>query len=152
MNMGNGINGRYSRSQGRILSLFKKMGQSQPLFRLFSPFSQSNNNYNIGFSFNFNNINGRKRRWFAWDSNPGREDGRRRRNHGHILSFDEMSSIQMSSTAANRFLGEIDLIKCSYTYLSFKTFLLLLLPLVRRMDDLLFPGIGAALKWMISDK
>ena len=152
MNMGNGINRRYSRSQGRILGLFKKMGQSQPLFRLFSPFSQSNNNYNIGFSFNFNNINGRKRRWFAWDSNPGREDGRRRRNHGHILSFDEMSSIQMSSTAANRFLGEIDLIKCSYTYLSFKTFLLLLLPLVRRMDDLLCPGIGAALKWMTSDK
>ena len=69
-----------------------------------------------------------------------------RRNHGHIWSFDEMSSIQMSSTAGNRFLGEIDLIKCSYTYLSFKTFLLLLLPLVRRMDDLLFPGIGAALK------
>ena len=127
-------------------AFFKKMGQSQRLFRLFSPFSQSNNNYNIGFSFNFNNINGRKRRWFAWDSNPGREDGRRRRNHGHILSFDEMSSIQMSSTAANRFLGEIDQIKCSYTYLSFKTFLLLLLPLVRRMDDLLFPGIGAALK------
>ena len=54
------------------------IGQSRRLFRLFSSFSNCDNNY----SFNFNNINWRKHKWFAWDSNQGPQDGRRRWNHG----------------------------------------------------------------------
>ena len=50
------------------------MGQSQTLFRLFSSFSHSN--------YNVNNPKWKKRRWCAWDSNPGLHDGRRRQNHG----------------------------------------------------------------------
>ena len=42
------------------------MGQSRPLFSLFSSFSH----------YNFNNTNGRKRGWCAWDSNPWPHDGR----------------------------------------------------------------------------
>ena len=46
------------------------MGQSRPLFVLFSFFSH----------YNFN-TNWKKHRWCAWDSNPGPQDGRCRRNH-----------------------------------------------------------------------
>ena len=48
-----------------------QMGQSRPLFCLFSSFS----------SYNFNNTNWKKHRLYAWDSNPGLKDGRRRQNH-----------------------------------------------------------------------
>ena len=44
---------------------FKNMGQSRPLFRLFSYFSHSNINDN------FNNTSWNKRRWCACDSNLG---------------------------------------------------------------------------------
>ena len=49
----------------------KKLGESRSLFGLFSPFSR----------YNFNNTNWKKRRWCSWDSNPGLQDGRCRRNH-----------------------------------------------------------------------
>ena len=51
-------------------SFFKKMGQSRPLFCLFLFFSH----------YNFN-TNWKKRRWCAWDSNLGLQNGRRRQNH-----------------------------------------------------------------------
>ena len=51
------------------------MGQSRPLFVLFSVFS----------CYNFN-TNWKKRRWCAWDLNPGSQDGRRRRNHGAMAA------------------------------------------------------------------
>ena len=55
----------------RIIVFFlKKMGQSRPLFCLFLFFSH----------YNFN-TNWKKRRWCAWDSNPGPQYGRRRQNH-----------------------------------------------------------------------
>ena len=50
--------------------VFLKMGQSWPLFCLFSFFS----------CYNFNS-NWKNCRWCAWDSNPGPQDGRRRLNH-----------------------------------------------------------------------
>ena len=53
---------------------FLKMGQSRPLFCLFSSFSH----------YNFNNR--KKHRWCAWDSNPGLQDGRRRRNQGAMAA------------------------------------------------------------------
>ena len=47
----------------------------------------------LGFTFQFkwqiynlNNINWKKRRWCAWDSNLGRQDGRRRRIHWAIAA------------------------------------------------------------------
>ena len=52
------------------------MGQSRPLFRLFSFFS----------SYNFNNTNWKKHWWCAWDSNPGPQYGRRRQNHGSMAA------------------------------------------------------------------
>ena len=52
-----------------------KMGQSMPLFCLFSFFSR--NNFNT---------NWKKLRWCAWDSNPGPQDGRRRQNHGAMAA------------------------------------------------------------------
>ena len=57
-------------------TFFKKMGQSWPLFVYFSFFS----------GYNFNNTNWKKCRWCAWDSNPGPQDGRRRRNHGAMVA------------------------------------------------------------------
>ena len=70
---------------GRIVCLLLKlstysscimfyMGKNCHLFRLFSSFSHSNINYN------FNNLNWKKHRLCAWDSNPGLQDGRCRRN------------------------------------------------------------------------
>ena len=53
-----------------IEQLFLKMVQSRTLLCLFSFFS----------CYNFN-TNWKKHRWCAWDSNPGLQDGRRRRNH-----------------------------------------------------------------------
>ena len=58
------------------------MGQSRPPFSLFSSYSHCNNNN----SFNCNNINWRKHRWFALESNPGPHDGRRRWNHGAMAA------------------------------------------------------------------
>ena len=41
----------------------------------------------------------KKRRWCAWDSNPGPQDGRRRRNHG-----------AMAATIHLRLLGQIKIV------------------------------------------
>ena len=48
------------------------MGQSWPLFPFIFVFSTR---------YNSNFLNWKKRRWCAWDSNPGRQDGRRERIH-----------------------------------------------------------------------
>ena len=58
-----------------FVSCFFKMGQFRPLFCLFSSFSH----------YNFNNTKLKKHIWWAWDSNPGPQDGRRR-NHGALAS------------------------------------------------------------------
>ena len=50
---------------------FLKMGQSRPLFLFIFVFSTC---YNL-------NSNWKKRRWCAWDLNPGRQDGRHKRIH-----------------------------------------------------------------------
>ena len=57
---------------------FLKYGPIPVSFCLFSFFSNSNNN--------FNNTNWKKRRWCAWDSNPGPQEGRQRRNHGAMAA------------------------------------------------------------------
>ena len=64
----------FSHHLSSLLSIkyfFKKMGQSRPLFLFIFVFSTS---YNL-------NSNWKKRRWCAWDSNPGWQDGRRERIH-----------------------------------------------------------------------
>ena len=66
---------------------FYNMGQTRPLFRLFSSFSHSNNKY----SFIFNNINWKKHRWCAWDSNLELQDDRCRRNHGAMAAALQVS-------------------------------------------------------------
>ena len=58
------------------LSFFKKNGPIPASFCLFSSFSH----------YNFNNTNWKKHSWCAWDSNPGPQDGRRRRNHGAMAA------------------------------------------------------------------
>ena len=57
---------------------FFKMGQSRPLFRLFSSFSHSN--------YNSNNTYWKKRCQCARTSNLGPQDGRRRQNHRAIAA------------------------------------------------------------------
>ena len=56
-----------------ICLFFLKMGQSRPLFQFIFVFSIW---YNLNSNFNW-----KKRRWCAWDSNPGRQDGRRKWIH-----------------------------------------------------------------------
>ena len=51
------------------------MGQSRPLFVYFCSFP-------VTISIQIE----KKRRWCAWDSNPGQQDGRRRRNHGAMAA------------------------------------------------------------------
>ena len=57
------------------------MGQSRPLFLFIFIFSTCYN------------LNWKKRRWCAWESNPGRQDGRRKRIHSatatppYIITF-----------------------------------------------------------------
>ena len=55
---------------------FIKMGQSRPLFVYFRHFLDTISIIQIE----------KKRRWCAWDSNPGQQDGRRRRNHGAMAA------------------------------------------------------------------
>ena len=54
---------------------FKKWANPGPFYVLFSFFSHYNLNTNL-----------KKRRWCAWDSNLGPQDGRRRQNHGAMLA------------------------------------------------------------------
>ena len=53
------------------------MGQSRPLFVYFRSFHTP---------IQMTNTNWKKHRWCAWDSNPGRQDGRRRRIHWAIAA------------------------------------------------------------------
>ena len=49
------------------------------------------------FSYKFK-TNWKKQRWCAWDSNPGLQDGRHRRNHGAIANkFGHRFSFNLSS-------------------------------------------------------
>ena len=59
-----------------LLGFVLKNGPILASFCLFSSFS----------NYNFNNTNWKKHRWCAWDSNPGPQDGRRRRNHGAMAA------------------------------------------------------------------
>ena len=59
------------------LSCFcKKMGQTRHLFVYFYSFLKTNR-----YSTNLTLMIMIMRRWYAWDSNPGQQDGRRRRIH-----------------------------------------------------------------------
>ena len=53
------------------------MDQSRPLFVYFRSFH---------IPIQMTNINWKKHRWCAWDSNPGQQDGRRRRIHWAIAA------------------------------------------------------------------
>ena len=97
-----------------INSLCFLMGHPRPHFCLFSSFKQcffKNGPIPASFCFIFvlfsfqfkwqtyhlNNINWKKHRWCAWDSNPGRQYGRRRRIHWamaapHLDSYREHSN------------------------------------------------------------
>ena len=75
------------------------------LFCVFSFFSHSNSSDKYTMNF----INWKKHRWYAWDSNPGRHDGTRRRIHWDMaapktvrlydLNFIEMLILQTKSIA-----------------------------------------------------
>ena len=56
--------------------------------------------------YNLNNINWKKHRWCAWDSNPGRQDGRRRRIHWAIAA--PLSFIFLQDTFHVLFAGSSD--------------------------------------------
>ena len=64
---------------------FNNMGQSRPLFRLFSSFSHHNSI-----------INWKTRRWCAWELNPGLLDGRRRRNHWAMAAAQHWACLYQS--------------------------------------------------------
>ena len=63
-------------------SFFKKNGPIPASFCLFSLFSRLNPN-----------TNWKKRRWCAWDSNPGLQDGRRKRNHRAMAATQDQKVI-----------------------------------------------------------
>ena len=67
------------------------MGQSRPLFHLFSSFSHSN--------INFNNTNWEKKIWCARYSNPGQQDGRSRQNHGAMTVAPLFAFVNMIGQA-----------------------------------------------------
>ena len=66
---------------------FLKNGPVPASFCLFSLFSR----------YNFNNTNWKKLRWCAWDSNPGPQDGWRRRNHGAMAATREKTPLPNGS-------------------------------------------------------
>ena len=68
-------------------------------FCLFSFFSHSNSNSNDKYKL-------KKHRWCAWDSNPGRQDGRRRRIHWAIAA--PLSFIFLQDTFHVLFTGSSD--------------------------------------------
>ena len=85
---------------------FKKNGPIPASFCLFSLFSR----------YNFNNTNWKKRRWCAWDSNPGPQDGRCRRKQGamaatlgHLFAIDFIlkMSIKKEDSSNGPFYTEI---------------------------------------------
>ena len=61
------------------LFFFKKMGQTRPLFVYFRYFHDAKTN--IASTMRMCDYKWKKRGWCAWDSNPGRQVGRRRRIH-----------------------------------------------------------------------
>ena len=69
------------------------MGQSRPLFDLFSFFSLATISTQIE----------KKHRWCAWDSNPGPQDGRRRRNHGAMAATQKIKIKSLSGESSNSF-------------------------------------------------
>ena len=73
------------------------MGQSRPLFRLFSSFSHSNINYN----FNKTKLK-KKHRRCAWDSNLRSQYGRYRWNHGAMAATHCKCSLGSGSGSVGR--------------------------------------------------
>ena len=87
-------------------TFFLKNGPIPASFCLCSLFSQ----------YNFNNTNWKKRRWCAWDSNPGPQDGRCRRKQGamaatlgHLFAIDFIlkMSIKKEDSSNGPFYTEI---------------------------------------------
>ena len=76
-----------SNLMAKKLVFFKKNGPIPASFCLFLSFSR----------YNFNNSNWKKRRWCAWDSNPGPQDGRRRQNHGAMAATQQKKMLPRSS-------------------------------------------------------
>ena len=72
-----------------LFTLSFKNGPFPASFCVFSSFSR----------YNFN-TNWKKRRWCAWNSNPGPQDGRRRQNHGAMADTLSLNvpSISISSS------------------------------------------------------
>ena len=64
-------------SNSRSLFLFLKKWAANPGLFLF---------IFVIFHYNFNTTNWKKRRWCAWDSNPGAQYGRHRWNHGAMVA------------------------------------------------------------------
>ena len=70
------------------------------------------------FHYNFN-TNWKKCRWFAWDSNPGPQDGRRRWNHGAMAATSSLELVHMQqkrNSFLSRLIGKIPYLlqrKCS---------------------------------------
>ena len=75
--------------------LYFKKGQSRPLFCSFSSFSQSNNKQSVNVDY----INSKQRRCCAWDSNPGRQDCRRRFQQKKSFNpFDNFQPIKKTTS------------------------------------------------------
>ena len=85
------------------MSFFLKMGQSRPLFVYFRCFHIPIQMTNIQFE----QFKLKKRRWCAWDSNPGRHDGRRRRIHWAIAAPLVYQLLHVRSYQAQRLLGRV---------------------------------------------
>ena len=79
------------------------MGQSRPLFVYFRCFHIPIQMTNIQFE----QFKLKKRRWCAWDSNPGRHDGRRRRIHWAIAAPLVYQLLHVRSYQAQRLLGRV---------------------------------------------
>ena len=62
--------------KGERIKIYSFLWVNPGLYWLFPSFSR----------YKFNNTNWKKRRWCAWDSNPGPQDGRLRRNHGAMAT------------------------------------------------------------------
>ena len=89
------------------------MGQSRPLFGLFSSFSHSN----------FNKTNCKKLRCCAWYSNPELQDGRHRQNH-EAMAVRFFSQSPISKNAFRKVLKSVKLIEYRFPINQCQTLLL----------------------------
>ena len=94
-------------AKNRRMFFFKKMGQSRPLFCLFSFFS----------SYNFNNTNWKKLWWCAWDLNPGPQAVRRWRNHG-AMAATHLAHVWSSNSVLSWVEKSFDFASVEFAYLT----------------------------------